>query len=122
LNAPPRPSESDAPYLASHRGALLNDPRGAAWDFAEMRAAGFEWVAPNVGDHEPRRWSDVRARAEAAGMEVVPWSRVCLPNLGETREDCLRKLGVILDAAKAWGRRGRSSTSRPRSSPAASVG
>jgi hypothetical protein len=67
-----------------------------------MRAAGFDWIALNVGDHEPRRWNDVRARAEVAGLEVVPWSRLGHPHLGETREDCLRKLGVLLDAARAW--------------------
>ena len=102
-STPPVPPTTEAPYLASHRGALLNQPDGAAWDFAEMRAAGFDWVALNVGDHEPRRWNDVRTRAEAAGLEAVPWARLGHPHLGETREDCLRKLGVLLDAAKTWG-------------------
>ena len=90
------------PYLTSHRGALLNHPEGAAWGFAEMREAGFDWVALNVGDHEPGRWDDVRARADAAGLEVVPWARLGHPHLGETREDCLRKLELLLDTAKAW--------------------
>ncbi len=101
-SAPPAAPTTEAPYLTSHRGALLNQPDGAAWDFAAMRDAGFDWVALNVGDHEPRRWSDLRSRAEAAGLEVVPWARLGHPHLGETREDCLRKLEVLLDAAKAW--------------------
>ena len=99
----PVPANVDAPYLASHRGALLNNPGGAAWDFAEMRAAGFDWIALNVGDHELSDWSDVRERAEAAGLEVVPWARLCHPHIGETHQDCLRKLGALLDAAKALG-------------------
>ena len=101
-STPPAAPTTEAPYLTSHRGALLNQPDGAAWDFAAMRDAGFDWVALNVGDHEPRRWNDVRSRAEAAGLEVVPWARLGHPHLGETREDCLRKLEALLDAAKAW--------------------
>lgn len=101
-SSPPVAAPTEAPYLASHRGALLNNPGGAAWRFDEMRDAGFDWVALNVGDHEPRRWGDVRARAEAAGLEVVPWARLGHPHLGETRDDCLRKLGLLLDTAKAW--------------------
>ena len=106
-SAPPAAPTTEVPYLTSHRGALLNQPDGAAWDFAAMRDAGFDWVALNVGDHEPRRWNDVRSRAEAVGLEVVPWARLGHPHLGETREDCLRKLEVLLDAARAW------ETSRP---------
>lgn len=98
----PAPPPADSPYLTSHRGALLNHPDGAAWGFAEMREAGFDWVALNIGDHEPARWDDVRARAETAGLEVVPWARLGHPHLGETHEDCLRKLELLLDTAKAW--------------------
>jgi hypothetical protein len=95
--------DATAPYLVSHRGAFLNSPDGAAWDFAAVRAAGFEWVALNIGDHEPRRWDAVRARAEAAGLEVVPWARLGHPNLSDTHADCLRKLAALIATAKAWG-------------------
>ena len=102
---PSRPDmpPTEAPYLVSYRGAFLNNPTGAAWDFVAMRTAGFDWVALNVGDHDPRRWDQVRARAETAGLEVVPWSRLCHPHLGDTRENCLHKLEALLDTASAWG-------------------
>jgi hypothetical protein len=93
------------PYLASHRGALLRQPGGAGWDFAKIRAAGFEWVALNVGDHTAAEWEPIRQRAlfaTEAGLKVVPWSRLGHPDKGESKADCLRRLRALLDIAKSW--------------------
>lgn len=57
-------------------GIYLRNPRGGVEDVAGMYAAGFRWVALNVGDHDNSEWDLVRARAAAAGMIVMPWGRV----------------------------------------------
>ena len=96
-------ADAEAPYLASHRGALLNDPRGAAWDFAEMRDAGFAWVALNVGDHEPRRWSDVRRVPPPPASRSSPGHGSAIPISTRRARTAWRKLGTLLDTAEAWG-------------------
>lgn len=103
LGQPSAPPATKRPYLVSHRGALLNTPSGAGWNFAEAQAAGFEWVAANVGDFDPAAWEDVRVRAGNAGVHCVPWARLGHPHLGDTKGDCLSKLDSLIATAKAWG-------------------
>lgn len=90
-----------SPQLASERGAFLRSPDGAAWDFAEIAAAGFAWVALNVGDLEPNAWDEIRDRADGH-VHALPWSRIGHPNLGETKTDCLRRLDDLATISAEW--------------------
>jgi hypothetical protein len=56
-------------------GLYLRRPDGGVEDVASMKAAGFSWIAINVGDHAPAEWSLVEERANAAGVIVLPWRR-----------------------------------------------
>lgn len=58
-----------------------------------MAANGMTWIAPNVGDYPASRWSTIRARAAASGVDVIPWARCYTPE----------KLKYLVDTATSWG-------------------
>lgn len=74
-----RSAESEAritPFLTSSNGAFLRSPVGGVEGVGEMRAAGMDWLALNVGDgHSWDSWRTVVERARAAKIEVLPWRR-----------------------------------------------
>lgn len=54
-------------------GFYLRHPAGGVEDVAAMKAAGFEWVALNIGDHNEDEWALIVQRAQAAGVAALPW-------------------------------------------------
>ncbi len=82
---------------------MLRDPRGGVEDVSEMAAAGFEWLALNVGDHDADEWATVRGRAAAADVVCLPWARLGVPDLGHTTATARAKLELLVEAADAWG-------------------
>lgn len=81
----------------------MRTPDGNVEDVQEMKQAGMAWLALNVGDHAPNKWTLVRSRADAASVVVFPWARLGHPEHGETFDDCLVKLQVLYQACDAWG-------------------
>lgn len=64
------------PYIVAHSGAFLRSPRGGVENVPEMKAAGMDWLALNLGDGQ--KWDDWRiviTRARVLGMQVFPWAR-----------------------------------------------
>lgn len=57
-------------------GLYLRNPVGGVEDVASMRAAGFHWIALNLGDHANEEWELVRERASAASVTTLPWARL----------------------------------------------
>lgn len=80
--------------LLRTNGLWLRNPRGGVEDVAEMRAAGFTWIALNVGDFALAEWTTVIERADAVGVGCIPWRRV------RTQADvaALARDGTALDA------------------------
>lgn len=70
--------------LFNKPGLYLRNPRGGVEDVANMRNAGFHYIAVNVGDHSMPEWDAVLNRAEQAGVPVMPWMR-CLHEPAVTR-------------------------------------
>lgn len=55
---------------------MLRHPNGGVEDLARMKAAGFDGVFCNIGDHPPSAWEKVvRPRALDQGMFCGPWLR-----------------------------------------------
>lgn len=64
------------PFLTSRNGTFLRSPRGGVEDVAEMKAAGMQYLALNIGDGQ--HWNDWRIvvnRARALDVNVFPWAR-----------------------------------------------
>lgn len=60
-------------------GMYLRTPGGNVEDVAAMKAAGFKWIALNVGDHVLADWEVVIERSRSANMEVLPWMYLRTP-------------------------------------------
>ena len=71
--------------LATTKGAFVRSPsggsggKGAIEDAAGLAAAGFRWVAFNVGDYSSDEWLTWDDASRAAGLTSVAWARVRRP-------------------------------------------
>lgn len=70
---------------------------------AESFDDSIAWVALNVGDYTPEQWDTARARADSFGVRVLPWARLAHVELGQTLDDVISKLELLVDTAYEWG-------------------